>query len=165
MLNALGNSYPPSGKSWSINKQHLCIFAKIIFSDSQSLMKSGSIRGDVSPVRRMSRIDLNLVGDAFSSGGQVNIFDLLELMSKYSSSQGVNDNPMVIKLLQSLKPGILLDDDVSSIDTDFENESIFLELVQMKITAKLAKFGFDSKYFLDTIDYKDKGCLRFSKML
>jgi len=35
----------------------------------------------------------------------------------------------------------------------------------MKLTAKLAKIGFDTRYFLETLDYKDKGKLRFSKLL
>ena len=164
-MNALGTPYPINKRVWSINKQHVCIFAKIIYTDSFNLTKTSSFRGDVSPARRVSRIDINLVGDAFNSGGNVNIFDLIELMSKYVSHHDSSSNPMIVKLLSNIKPGPLIDDDCSSIDTEFENESLFLELAQMKITAKMAKFGFDHKYFLETIDYKDKGRLKFDRVI
>lgn len=94
MINALGTAYPTHSKVWSINKQHVCIFAKILYTDSSNLMKTSIFRGDTSPVRRMSRIDINLVSDAFNQGGNVNIFDLADLMSKYA-----HDNVMVIKLI------------------------------------------------------------------
>jgi len=32
-------------------------------------MKSSNYRGDVSPTRRVSRIDINAIGDAFNYGG------------------------------------------------------------------------------------------------
>lgn len=35
----------------------------------------------------------------------------------------------------------------------------------MKLTAKLAKLGFDHKYFLESIDFKDKGTMKFPKLL
>eukprot|EP00347_Sterkiella_histriomuscorum_P019437 403341631 len=165
MMNALGTPYPINKRVWSINKQHVCIFAKILYTDSFNLTKTSSFKGDVSPARRVSRIDINLVGDAFNSGGNVNIFDLIELMSKYVSHHDSSSNPMIVKLLSNIKPGPLIDDDCSSIDTEFENESLFLELAQMKITAKMAKFGFDHKYFLETIDYKDKGRLKFDRVI
>ena len=31
----------------------------------------------------------------------------------------------------------------------------------MKLTAKLAKHGFDSKYFFETIDYQGQGKIKF----
>ncbi|CDW72286.1 UNKNOWN [Stylonychia lemnae] len=160
MLNALGNPYPMSQKLWSINKQHVAIFSKIIYSDSQNLTKSSNYRGDVSPTRRVSRIDISAVGDAFNHGGQVNIFDLMDLMSKFA-----HENSLLIKMIQRLRPGHLIDDDVSSIDSEFENEKQFLELAQMKITAKLAKFGFDNKYFMETLDFKHKGKMKFGKLM
>jgi len=84
----------------------------------------------------------------------------MDLMSKYA-----HDNTMLIKLIQRLRPGHLIDDDVSSIDSEFENEKLFFELAQMKITAKLAKFGFDHKYFIETLDFKDKGKMQFEKLI
>ncbi len=42
---------------------------------------------------------------------------------------------------------------------------MYFELAQMKITAKLAKLGFDHKYFLESIDFKDKGRMKFTKLL
>jgi len=48
-------------------------------------MKTSNImRSDMSPVRRMSRIDFNLIADAYNQGGTVNIFDLIELMTKHA---------------------------------------------------------------------------------
>jgi hypothetical protein len=35
----------------------------------------------------------------------------------------------------------------------------------MKLTAKLARAGFDHKYFIETLDYKGKGRLKISKLL
>ena len=35
----------------------------------------------------------------------------------------------------------------------------------MKISAKLAKFGFDQKYFIETLDFKDKGKMQFEKLI
>ena len=67
-------------KVWSINKQHVCIYAKIVFSDAFNLGKSQTSNKE-SPTRRISRFDIGLEG--FTSGGPaVNIFDLADLIAK-----------------------------------------------------------------------------------
>jgi Ca2+-binding EF-hand superfamily protein len=40
-----------------------------------------------------------------------------------------------------------------------------LELLRMKITAKVARHGFDLRYFFETIDFKGAGSLKFVHFL
>ena len=129
----------------------------ILFNDALSL---GSVRPDSPMKRRMSIVDHTQIGDAFKSGGSVNIFDLTEVMLKAKST-----NPLVATLVEKLKPSTFLDDDITSMDSDQSTQLLFLELAQMKLTARLAKFGFDYKYLLEIIDYKHKGRIRLHKLV
>jgi len=45
--------------------------------------------------------------EAFSSGGQVNIFDLLEVVGK---KHVTHNNPMVKKIIEGLRPGSRLNE-------------------------------------------------------
>jgi hypothetical protein len=37
LFNSIGMSYPKNSKLWSVNKQHVCLFAMIVFGDVLSM--------------------------------------------------------------------------------------------------------------------------------
>jgi hypothetical protein len=37
LFNSMGMSYPKTSKLWSVNKQHVCLFAMIVFGDVLSM--------------------------------------------------------------------------------------------------------------------------------
>jgi hypothetical protein len=74
-------------------------------------------------------------------GEYVSIFDLTELMGKHYPV-----NHVTLKLIDSLKP-----QSFQNLTGDqLENEH--LKYAQMKITSKVAKFNFDEKRFIETLD-------------
>lgn len=124
-------------QQWSINKQHVCIYAKILFTDAQSLGKP--IRGDVSPSRRISRIDTGMLTNAFSVGSDVSIFELFELITKHSIETSLGQF-----ILENFKPIVLMKTSNELGTTEYvDEESEYLEFAILKITAKCSRFGFD----------------------
>lgn len=82
------------------------------------------------------------------------MFDLLDTLAKPAYLS--DGNPVTLKVLEELRP-VKLD----AIDATAEA----LENLRMKLTAKLAKHGFDIKYFLETVEPKGRGTLEFVKLL
>lgn len=107
--------------------------------------------------KKVNRLDFTNVKEAYLSGGIVNIFDLLELICR--NPRTLNDNSITLRVAEAMKPGNFLEDPIGDLQ-----DTIF-ELLRMKITAKLAKNGFDYKYFYETIDFLGNGSLKFIKFL
>ena len=66
----------------------------------------GIFRSDLSPARRVSRIDFNLISEAYSQGGTVNIFDLGDLINKHAQ-----DSVLDFKILEGLKPAHMISEE------------------------------------------------------
>jgi len=81
----------------------------ITFSDAFQMTKNVRLRNDVSPNRRMSRIDLNLVDEMFNQGATLSIFDIIELLSKQSINRALD-----LRILERLKPTHMINDSLSS---------------------------------------------------
>ena len=87
-----------------------------------------------------------MMGNAFSVGGSdASLIEIIELITKHTSELAIEKY-----ILENLKPPSLIGEDSATDFIDIDNE--YLDFAILKITAKCAKFGFDQKYFIETID-------------
>jgi hypothetical protein len=76
----------------------------LLFSEVQALTAK-KVATDVptNSLKRYSKLDHHLLQEAFSSGGVINIFDLLETLSKKCTTS--DGNLVVRRVIENLKPG------------------------------------------------------------
>ena len=115
------------------------------------------IRGDSSPTRRISRMDSSMLTNPFNNGSDVSIFELLELITKHCMETSIGQF-----ILEDFKPLKLINEDAHEY-VDLEQE--LLELAILKITAKCSRFGFDQKFFVQTLDDRGEGKLTPQELL
>lgn len=141
---------------WDPVTQRVAIYSRIIFSDAVQSFSKISNRFNTapfktfesqSPMKKQSNFNLN------SDGGNVNIFEIQELMGKAYPA-----NKITLNIIDHLKPVRFQTYD----ETLLEMEN--LKLAQMKITSKLAKFNFDENSFLQHLDVEGKGKIKLQSL-
>lgn len=75
----------------------------------------------------------------------MSIFELNDLMGRFYPV-----NRITLRLIDALKPAQF--DEVETEDKEVEAEIMHLKFAKMKLTSKLAKFGFDFKAFFEGLD-------------
>jgi hypothetical protein len=98
-------------------------------------------------VKKFSKLDAALLLEAFTSGGQVNLFDLLEVLGR----KYLMNNPVIKRVVEGLRSGSKIEEG-SELDKDETHKQM-----RMKLTAKVARHGFDLRYFFASIDVMKKG--------
>lgn len=127
----------------------------VVFQDTQIITSKSMalLRDEVmlpSAFRKLTKLqDPGQLREAYHSGALVNIFDLLEQLAK--PSYNVSHNAVALKVLESLKIGALVEQELKN---QLSSKDYVFEQLRMKLTAKVAKHGFDLRYFFETLDFQ-----------